>query len=75
MTQLMLDLKARANVNMIHFQRKYACYRWYIILAHNVLLSDVATRSICPCYEIEINDRFEDLSDDIMNGDDIVHDG
>ena len=73
MTQLMLDLKAKTNVNMTNLQRKYACYRWYTRLAHNVILRDVATRSICPCYEIDINDRFEDLSDDTMKEDDIVH--
>ena len=73
MTQLMLELKARSNVNMTNSQRRYACYKWYTRLAHNEILRDVDKRSICPCYEIEINDRFEDLSDDTTNGDDIVH--
>ena len=73
MTQLMLDLKARANVNMTNAQKKFACYRWYTRLTHNGFLNDVANRSICPCYEIEINDRFEDLSDATMSGDEIIH--
>ena len=71
MTQLMLDLNARANVNMTNSQRRYACYKWYTRLAHNEILRDIDTRSICPCYEIEINDRFDDTTDDTMQEDTI----
>ena len=42
-------------------------------MVYNVLLRDVATRSICPCYEIEINDRFEDTTDDTMKEDTILN--